>query len=146
MTLATPLQSSAERGEHRAMKALVALTIAASLAAGPRAQAQAKLPRSTEAALAYAIAEHNQLGLIEYCVSAGFISKDAALRQRNVLANIAKAPENKLGDDEEAAGRKGIIAFEQSRISLAEDAAAQGISVAYSCFQLALRVLGQQPP
>jgi hypothetical protein len=85
------------------------------------------------------IAERNQLGLLEYCNHAGHIGTEAVTRQR---ARVEALPPNPPQSTAIKDGQNGLIAFEESRITLAQDAAAQGISIAYSCFQLALRVTG----
>lgn len=126
------------------MKATAAFAVAACIASATPSKAQpaARLPRSAEAIGAAAIAERNQLGLLEYCETAGHITAEAVIRQRKFLAALLPNADHALGATEETSGRNGLIAFEESRISLAADAAAQGITVSYSCFQLATRVLG----
>ncbi len=89
------------------------------------------------------IAGHNQLGLLQYCRQRGLISDEAVERQRRLLAALPPAPDGELGAAEEVAGRDGLIAFDGNRASFAVDAAAQGISLAYNCQQIALRVAAQ---
>jgi hypothetical protein len=122
------------------MKALAAFAVAACLAnASPSLAQPSRLPKSAEILRSTAIAERNQLGLLEYCNHAGHISAEAVTRQRNIVAALPPSPSTAHATED---GQNGLIAFEESRITLAADAAGQGISVAYSCFQLALRVMG----
>ena len=106
-------------------------------------------PRSAESARSLRIAERNVLGLLQYCQQAGLVSAEAIEQQRLNLAALSPTKDDATGVAEEAAGRLGVIAFEEGRTTFAGDAAAQGISVAYSCFQMALRTanrLGREPP
>ena len=86
------------------------------------------------------IAERNHLGLLEYCHQQGFVGEDAITLQRHVVDSLP--PTN--GADVEAEGRKGVIAFEVAQATFAQSAAAQGITIKFSCEQTALRVLRQE--
>lgn len=106
--------------------------------------APAQVPRSGEAARTIRIVERNHLGLLAYCRERGLVESEAVDRQRRVLGALPVAEDAALGAAEEALGRDGVIAFGESRTTLAADAAAEGISVAYDCFQIALRAMPRE--
>ncbi len=125
------------------MRASVA-ALAAGFSVAVCGPAPAQVPRSGEAARTIRIAERNHLGLLQYCRERGLVASDAVDRQRGVLGAMPVAEDAELGAVEEALGRDGVIAFGESRTTLAADAAAAGISVAYDCDQMALRVMAQE--
>ena len=103
--------------------------------------AMAQRPGRSEAAVqSRSIAERNHLGLLEYCRGQGMIGDEAVILQRRLVTSLPAVP----GQDVEAAGRQGLIVFETSQATFTQSAAAQGITVRFSCEQTALRVLRQE--
>lgn len=87
------------------------------------------------------LAEHNQLGLLEYCQSQGTIGADVVAMQRAAMDLLPQAGMAGLELDEaEAAGRRGIVAFGTSKIPVAQAAMGEGVTVASRCKQMALVV------
>ncbi len=93
--------------------------------------------RSDEAVRSLHLAEHNQLGLLEYCHAQGMIGEDIVTMQRAAIASLPRADAAGL-DEAEAAGRRGVVAFETSEVPIAQAAMAEGITVVSRCKQMAL--------
>lgn len=88
------------------------------------------------------LAGRNQFGILQFCQANGFISSEIVELQR--VALITLPPLQVEGADEaEEAGRRGIIAFAASRVSMTDAAMAQGAVVATRCRQIALTLLAQ---
>ena len=117
------------------MGMLLPLALLAILVAAP---SRAAAP-SAEVARARHVSERNQLGLLRFCVDQGLVEADIARLRRRALEALGPQAAS-LGEAEEAAGRGGQIAFATSRASFADDAKGQGISLRYSCEQVARRV------
>ena len=85
------------------------------------------------------MAQHNQLGLLEYCAAQGHIGPEFAARQRRAITGAD--PEGLV-----TAGRAGMIAYVEPQGTLAVAAEASGTSVAYRCALMAYRVPDDAPP
>ena len=85
------------------------------------------------------LAEHNQLGLLEYCQSQETIGADVVAMQRAAMDLLPQGDVAGL-DEAEAAGRRGIVAFGTSKVPVAQAAMGEGITVASRCKQMALVV------
>lgn len=93
--------------------------------------------RTDEIVHSLRLAEHNQLGLLEYCHAQGAINEDIVALQRATIDLLPPADVAGL-DKAEAAGRRGIVAFGTSEVSIAQAAMAEGITVESRCKQMAL--------
>jgi hypothetical protein len=98
--------------------------------------------RSDEIVRSLRLAEHNQLGILEYCLAQGAIAEDVVAMQRAALNRLPGADVAGL-DEAEAAGRRGIVAFGTSQVPIAAAAMGEGITVSSRCKQMALTVQAQ---
>ena len=85
------------------------------------------------------LAEHNQLGLLEYCHAQGAIEEDIVAMQRAAIDLLPRTDVPGL-DEAEATGRRGVVAFGTSEVPVAQAAMAEGITVVSRCKQMALVV------
>ncbi len=108
--------------------------------------ASSAVSASADIAQARYLSERNQLGLLQFCVDQHLVDADVVTLRLRALARLGTANPTTDGDAEEAAGRRGVIAFTTSRTSFVDDAKGQGISLRYSCEQLALRVVRLASP
>lgn len=113
-----------------------ALAVCAALSAPTWAQ-PAQGPRTEETRRSLHLAGRNVLGILQYCQAQGFIGPDAAEAQRDLLRRAPPATVPGL-DEAEAAGRQGIVAFLDSRVTIQEAAQAEGVLVETRCRLMAL--------
>lgn len=88
------------------------------------------------------LAENNQLGILEYCRAQGAIGDDVVALQQ---AAVARLPGQSGSDADEArsAGRAGVVAFETSRVPIADAAMGEGMPIASRCKHIAMSVQAQ---
>lgn len=103
--------------------------------------------RSPEILRSMHLAARNQLGILQYCASQGAVGEDVVALQRQAMTALPPAPEAGLAEAE-AAGRRGMVAFDGSEVTFAAAANARGLRVDANCKFIAITVLAQagQPP
>ena len=74
------------------------------------------------------LSDQNQLSLLQYCRAQGYVSAEIVERQRAALRVKEGAAS--------LAGRAGVILYLGPQATLAEAAAASGITIAYRCQQM----------
>lgn len=96
--------------------------------------------RTEEIVRSLRLAERNQLGILQYCRASGAVSEEVVALQRAALlpgAGFAGL------DEAEAEGRQRIVAFADSKVSIAAAASGEGMTVASRCKQIAMTVQAQ---
>ena len=112
--------------------------LAAALLLGGASAAAAQVPgRTPETLRSLHLAGRNVLGILQYCQAQGHIGPDAAEAQRNLLRGVPPA-DVPNADEAEEAGRRGIVAFLDSRVPVEAVALAEGILVGTRCRGMAL--------
>ncbi len=84
-----------------------------------------------ERAIWAALSQQNQAGLLEYCSRQGYIP--------DVVRTPTMGTPTPGGPAASAAGREGVIRYVDPQVTLAEDAAASGTTVAYRCLMMSLQ-------
>lgn len=117
-------------------------------AAQTPAQSPAASHQSEEIVRSMHLAARNQLGILQYCQAQGAVGEDVVALQRQALG--ALPPTAQVGglEEAEAAGKRGMIAFDGSEVPFAVAAGARGLRVRTNCKYIALTVQAQagQPP
>ena len=129
------------------MTRLMAPAFACAIVAALPAAAQVEAHRSPEILRSMHLAARNQLGILQYCASQGVVGEDVVALQRQALGALPPAPDAGLAEAE-AAGRRGMVAFDGSEVAFAAAANARGLQVDANCKFIAITVLAQagQPP
>ena len=105
--------------------------------------AQAQPPGQTaETVRARQLAEYNQLGILEYCQAQGAIGADIVALQRTAVAALP-GPRGVAVAEAEALGRAGVVAFEASRVPIADAASGDGMPIRARCKHIAMSVQAQ---
>ena len=129
------------------MRRLAIPALACVVAVAQPAAAQVAAHRSPEILRSLHLAARNQLGILEYCAAQGAVGEDVVALQRQAVSTLPPAPDAGLVEAE-AAGRRGMIAFDGSEVTFAAAANARGLRVEANCKFIAITVLAQagQPP
>ncbi len=75
----------------------------------------------------------NELGLLIYCQGLGLADQAAVAAQRRRIDALPPTIPADIGEQEEADGRLGYLAFDGRQALFAVSASAQGISIATAC-------------
>ena len=75
----------------------------------------------------------NELGLLIYCQDQGLADKAAVNAQKRSIEALPPATPASVGEQEEADGRSGYLAFDGRQGLFAASASAQGLSIATAC-------------
>ena len=91
------------------------------------------------------LAEHNQLGILEYCLAQGSIGEEIVALQRAALERLPSEPQDSAVDgaeerEAEAGGKRGMVGFGSAQVPIGEAALAEGIPVASRCKQMGMSV------
>ena len=105
--------------------------------------AHAQPPGQTaETVRARQLAEYNQLGILAYCQAQGAIGEDIVALQRTAAAGLP-GPGGAAVAEAEALGRAGVVAFEGSRVPIADAASGDGMPIRARCKHIAMSVQAQ---
>ena len=83
----------------------------------------------------------NELGLLIYCQDQGLADQAAVLAQKRSIDALPPATPASTGEQEEADGRLGYVAFDGRQGLFTASASAQGISMATACAMRSSRAL-----
>lgn len=82
------------------------------------------------------LAAANQLGVIEYCQSQGFVDSATVDAQKKITATLPAATDSSGLDDAESAGKQGTLVVGSNQITLASAASSKGTTVQALCTQI----------
>ena len=132
---------------------LVMFGVLAGSAAGQPSVPSRGVRGTPESVRSLRLAEHNQLGVLEYCRTQGAIGEEIVALQRAALERLPPGPGPERGGaaDEaaaEVAGRQGMVGFGGWQVSISEAALAEGIMVVSRCKQIGMTVQSEagRPP
>lgn len=130
--------------------AIVCVMLAVPASAQPGALSPA-VRGTPESVRSLRLAEHNQLGVLEYCRAQGAIGEEVVVLQRMAMDRLPQGSGVGAGADEkeaELAGRRGMVGFGGAQVPIGEAALAEGMAVASRCKHIGMTVqaeAGQAP-
>lgn len=77
----------------------------------------------------------NQLGVLEYCQTQGFIGADVVALQQKMLGMLPPAQVTGL-DEAEAAGKRGVVQFAGNEVAIVDAAKARNTTPEAMCKQM----------
>ncbi len=82
------------------------------------------------------LAAANQLGVIEYCQSQGFVDSATVDAQKKIQTALPAATDTTGIDDAESVGKQGTILANGNKVTLAQAASSKGTTIQAICGQI----------